>query len=309
MKLESKAYDKVFIENTRDALKHGNIYKALELRDDRQYLFIGDLKCGFVTYLTFIDLDDIRFALSEIKELNIACTVPCYTCEGTKIWSLSDVAIINDFREKHNLFWVGEHLLMTTIFEGELHFPEVAIWDVTYKIRDNQVIVYGVSYNISLALDITTYISSDDDRLQKKIDLLKINGNHLKVKDGLLWAADILEITSLYKRAKVFKKLVCNGALCEIPKDSIVTKSGFKNCTVACNCRRQGIMQYVNSKVYFNKPCVVSKATFLDCEIIINAPVILHNVSFEKCQLRVHDACSIKYAGFNSKFDVNVKIE
>lgn len=68
-------------------------------------------------------------------------------------------------------------------------------------------------------------------------------------------------------------------------------------------------MIYNKCKLYFNKPCIVSQATFLDCEIIINDPVILHNVSFRECKLRVHDACSIKYMGINTGFDVNVKID
>ena len=308
MKLESKHYTEA---DSNTVYIHKEPFDAIKLMRDKQYVYIDNLKYCGVDYLIFVDLDDIKIALYSLEMCNNKdCSIAYYTCELTKMHPLDGVTIINSIEKDENkLFRVGDEFIRISNFAGGLLNPEAIIRDKTKDIKGGFITLGGSKYNVQSAFDLTAYLSSDDSKLQRKLDLLKIDNKHLKVKNGLLNADNIADITGIYKKAKVFNSLNCLGTLCETPKDSVIIGGYFVNCTVACNSRRQASMRYKKCKVYFNKPCIVSQATFLDCEIIINAPVILHDVRFRECQLRVHDACSIKYMGINSGFDVNVKID
>lgn len=308
MKLESRHYTEA---DCNTVYIHKEPFDAIKLMRDKQYVYIDNLKYCGVDYLIFVDLDDIKIALSSLEMYNNKdCSIAYYACESTKMHQLDGVTIINSIRKDENkLFRVGEEFIRISNFAGGLLNPEAIIRDKTKDIKGGFITLGGNKYNVQSAFDLTAYLSSDDGKLQKKLDLLKIDNKHLKVKNGLLHADNIADITGIYKKAKVLNSLNCLGTLCETPKDSVIIGGYFVNCTVACNSRRQASMRYKKCKLYFNKPCIVSQATFLDCEIIINAPVILHNVSFRECQLHVHDACSIKYMGINTGFDVNVKID
>lgn len=308
MKLESRHYTEA---DCNTVYIHKEPFDAIKLMRDKQYVCIDNLKYCGVVYLIFVDLDDIKIALSSLEMYtNKDYSVAYYACESTNVHQLAGVTIINSIEKDENkLFRVGDKFIRISNFVGGLLNPEAIIRDKTKDIKDGVITLGGSKYNVQSAFDLTAYLSSDDGKLQKKLELLKIDNKHLKVKNGLLHADNIADITGIYKKAKVLNSLNCLGTLCETPKDSVIIGGYFVNCTVACNSRRQASMRYKKCKLYFNKPCIVSQATFLDCDIIINAPVILHNVSFRECQLHVHDACSIKYMSFNTGFDVNVKID
>lgn len=308
MKLESKHYTNA---DSNTVYIHKEPFDAIKVMRDKQYVYIDSLKYCGVAYLIFVDLDDIKIALSSLEMYNNKdYSVAYYTCESTKMHQLGGVTIINSIRKDENkLFRVGDEFIRISKFAGGLLNPEAIIKNKTKDVKNGFITLEGGKYNVQSAFDLTPYLSSDDSKLQRKLDLLRIDNKHLKVKNGLLNADNISDITGIYKKAKVFNSLNCLGTLCETPKDSVIIGGYFINCNVACNSRRQAYMRYKKCKVYFNKPCIVSQATFLDCEIVINAPVILHDVRFRECQLRVHDACSIKYMGINTGFDVNVKID
>lgn len=307
MKLESKEYT-ASIAN--EVLVHKEPFDALKLRDDKQYVYLHNLKCGNVTYLVFVDIDDIKIALSKAAGHLIIYCVVHYICEYTKKEYLKGMNIINGIQENENrLFRVGNKILHITAFAGGLIKPEVIITDRTNEVVDGQILLNGGLYNTRFAFDLTPYILSDDVKLQRKLDLLKTGTEHLKVTNGLLYANNITNIDGIYKKANVYKMLNCRDTLCEIPNNSVILGGLFVRCTVACGSRSQEQVEYRNCKVYFNKPCIASQATFKDCEIIINAPVILNGVNFTGSEMRVHDACGIKYYSFNGEFELSVKID
>jgi hypothetical protein len=308
MKLESKHYTNA---DSNTVYIHKEPFDAIKLMRDKQYIYIDNLKYCGVAYLAFVDLDDIKIALSSLDmHDNKDCSIAYYACESTKTHQLGGMTVINSIgKDENKLFRVRDRFIRISNFAGGLLNPETIIRDETKDIKNGAMTLNSSKYSVQFAFDLTPYLLYDDSKIQRKLDLLNASNKHLKVKNGLLHADNISDIAGAYKKAKVFNSLNCLGTLCETPKDSVIIGGYFINCTVACNSRRQDSMRYKRCKVYFNKPCIVSQATFLDCEIIINAPVILHNVRFIECQLRVHDACSIKYMGINSGFDVNVKID
>lgn len=303
MKLESKEYIHGI---TNEVLVHREPFDALRLRDSKQYVYLHNLKCGNVVYLVFVDIDDIKIALSKPA----GHTVAYYICEYTKRKYLKGIDIINGIQENGNrLFRIGDKILHIIAFDGGLIKPEVVITDRTNEIVNVQIPLNDGMNNTCFAFDLTPFIFSDDAKLQRKLDLLKNGTEHLKVMNGLLYANNITHIDGIYKKANVYSILNCRDILCEIPNNSVIVGGSFVRCTVTCGSRSHEQVEYVNCKVYFNKPCVISQASFKECEIIINAPVILNGANFIGSKMRVHDACGIKCYGFNRRFELSVKID